>query len=386
MSATEPATIESIAQAAELDLEALVAILSPSGDREGAEAALALCARRLPSDAVLERVPCSSPEHAPDLLARLPGSGRARMLLLGHVDTVVAHSEHQPLHHEGDRWRGSGTVDMKGGVALALGLAGWLAERRELFAELAVLLVVDEEWRLQPFAHAQRFSGYDACLCFEAGERTLDGDEAVVVQRKAAGTIEVVAHGRAAHAGSNPDAGINALLAVAEAATVAGALHDPAGTEALSVVPARISAGGAMNVVPADGQLTIDVRARDDSSFRQVIDAIPRSVKGARVEVELLRSWPGMDSRAATAGVLESAGELLGRAIVGVARGGASDASHFAATIPLTIDGLGPRGGHAHSPEEFVLRSSLRERAEVAVAVAQAICRGAQPDDTGRFR
>jgi glutamate carboxypeptidase len=77
-----------------------------------------------------------------------------------------------------------------------------------------------------------------------------------------------------------------------------------------------------------------------------------------------------MDSREATAGLLERAGARLGRQLVGVARGGASDASHFASTIPLTIDGLGPRGGGAHTPEEFVLAASLHERAEVALAVA----------------
>ncbi|MCW2966715.1 MAG: family metallopeptidase, partial [Solirubrobacteraceae bacterium] len=56
-------------------------------------------------------------------------------------------------------------------------------------------------------------------------------------------------------------------------------------------------------------------------------------------------------------------------------RGGASDASHLAATIPVTIDGLGPRGGDAHHPDEFVLRSSLRPRAEVALAIAATALR-----------
>ena len=51
----------------------------------------------------------------------------------------------------------------------------------------------------------------------------------------------------------------------------------------------------------------------------------------------------------------------------------ASDASHFAATIALTIDGLGPRGGGAHTPDEFVLASSLHERAEVALAIAEEL-------------
>jgi glutamate carboxypeptidase len=80
-----------------------------------------------------------------------------------------------------------------------------------------------------------------------------------------------------------------------------------------------------------------------------------------------------MDTREATVGLLAAASASLGRPIRPAARGGASDASHFAASIPLTIDGLGPRGGGAHTPEEFVLAASLRERAEVALAVADRV-------------
>ena len=68
-----------------------------------------------------------------------------------------------------------------------------------------------------------------------------------------------------------------------------------------------------------------------------------------------------------------SASARLGRAVIGVGRGGASDASHLATTVPLTVDGLGPRGGGAHTPGEYVLRDSLRSRAEVALAVAAAV-------------
>jgi glutamate carboxypeptidase len=369
---TLPAT-SAMAAEAEADLEALVAISSPSGDAAGAEAALALCIERLPADASVERIPCSSPDHAPDLLARVHGTGSARVLLLGHVDTVIAHAEHLRLQRDGDMWRGSGAVDMKGGVALALGLARWLAERPDSFAELGVLLVVDEEWRSERFSHVGRFAGYDACLCFEAAERTPAGEEGVVVRRKAAGTLRVTGHGRAAHAGSNPDAGANALLALAEVASAAAALHRPDGPAELSVVPTRIGAGDAVNVVPADGELMIDTRAASEAAFDTVIEAVWSSAKAARVEVELIRSWPGMDTAQATRDVLEAAGERLGREIVGVARGGASDASHFAGAIPLTIDGLGPRGGHAHAPDEYVYGPSMYERAQVAMAVAEAL-------------
>jgi glutamate carboxypeptidase len=373
LSARAHGAVEALVDEAGADLEALVAISTPSGDVQGAEGAVALCEGRLPQSTTVERVPCSSPAHADDLLARVEGRGHGRLLLLGHLDTVVSHAEHIPLQRDGDAWRGSGAVDMKGGVALALALSRWLATRRELFAELALLLVLDEEWRLDPFAHLDRFAGFDACLCFEAGERAGGGAEGVIVQRKAAGTLSVTALGRAAHAGSDPDAGANALLALTDAARVAASLHDPGGADALSVVPSRIRSGGAINVVPAEGELMIDMRARSSAAFARVIDSLPGVSHGARIDAELIRSWPGMDSREATASLLEAAGTQLGRPIVGAARGGASDASHLAGVIPLTIDGLGPRGGHAHSPEEFVYAPSLRERLEVAIALCEVL-------------
>jgi glutamate carboxypeptidase len=83
-----------------------------------------------------------------------------------------------------------------------------------------------------------------------------------------------------------------------------------------------------------------------------------------------------MDARVATAALLEAAAAAVGRQIIGAGRGGASDASHFASTIPLTVDGLGPRGGGAHAPHEYLLASSIRPRAEVALAVVDAALTG----------
>jgi glutamate carboxypeptidase len=259
---------------------------------------------------------------------------------------------------------------MKGGVVLALGVARALAPRPELFAELALLLVTDEEWRTVAFAHAPRFSHYDACLCFEAGERGPAGEEGVVVRRKAAATLRVRARGRAAHSGSAPDQGRSALLALAEIAQTIVGLHDPKGPERLSVVPTVFRSGEALNVVPAAGELIVDLRADRLEAFEPVVDAIPSDAGGVGLTATVERRWPGMDSRAPTASLLKRAAQRLGRPIVGVVRGGASDASHFASLIPLTVDGLGPRGGGAHTPEEFVATESLHERAEVALAVA----------------
>ena len=93
--------------------------------------------------------------------------------------------------------------------------------------------------RLEPFTHVERFAEYDACLCFEAGERGPHGEEGVVVRRKAATTLCVRAHGRAAHSGSQPDQGRNALLALATAAQAVAAHHAPRGPDRLSAVTSR---------------------------------------------------------------------------------------------------------------------------------------------------
>lgn len=355
------------------DLEALVAVSSPSGDEVGAEEAISLCQSFLPAGIDSERVPCSTAGFAPDLIARLSGTGSRRVLLLGHLDTVISHEAHAPLHQREGKLFGPGTADMKGGVAISLAVFRTLAQRTELFAELALLLVCDEEWRTAPFGHVQRFAGYDACLCFEAGERTPDGLEGVIVRRKGAGTLRVRASGRAAHSGSAPQDGRNALLALSRAAVAVAGLADPEGPERLTVVPTILRSGDAFNVVPAQGELVFDIRAADTSAFGRVRDRVPRELDGVELTPALERVWPAMDTEQATAGLLAQVTQRLGRPVVARARGGASDASHFADAIPLTVDGLGPRGGGAHTPGEFIYEASLRERLEVALAVALGI-------------
>jgi glutamate carboxypeptidase len=362
-----------IAASAERDLAALVDVSSPSGDVEAAEAAVAVATALLPEGVTTERLECSSPGHAEDLLAHLPGRGEGKLLLLGHLDTVIPHSEHHPIRRDGDLLRGPGTIDMKGGVALSLGVARALAERPELFAEVSLLLVVDEEWRTAPFKHAARFADHDACLCFEAGETTPDGGDAVIVVRKAAGTLRVRAEGLAAHSGSAPDEGRNALLALARVATQISDRHDPAGPDRITVVPTIMHSGEAFNVVPAAGELSFDVRAANLEAIEALIDDVPAEIDEVRLQADLTRRWPAMQMAERAAPLLTRAGELLGRPITGTERGGASDASHLAAGAPLlAIDGLGPLGGGSHAPDEHVVTASLLTRAEVALALVAA--------------
>ncbi len=364
---------ERIAARAERDLAALVDVSSPSGDVEAAESAVAVATALLADGVEIERLECSSPDHAEDLLAHLRGTGEGKLLMLGHLDTVVSHEAHHPMRREGELLRGPGTIDMKGGVALSLGVLRALAARPEAFAEVALLLVVDEEWRTAPFVHAARFAGHDACLCFEGGELA-DGEDAVVVARKAAGTIRIEADGLAAHSGSEPDAGRNALLALSRVATIAAGLHDPEGGDRLTVVPTILRSGQAFNVVPGEGELFLDVRAGDLEAIEGVLAAMPAEVDGVGLAAEMGRRWPAMDMVERSAEPLRRASELLGRRLVGAERGGASDASHLAAGAPLlAIDGLGPLGGGSHAPDEHILARSIHSRAEVALALVAAV-------------
>jgi len=366
-----------IAARAPQELERLVAVSSPSGDVAGADAAFAVARALAPAGASVERSPCSSAGHAEDLILTLPGSApRGRIMLLGHVDTVHSHEDHRALEDAGETLIGSGSVDMKAGDVLALGVLRELAARTESFQEVALLLVCDEEWRAGGFVHAERFAGWDACLCFEGGELTADGREAVVVKRKAAGTLQVLAHGRKAHSGSAPDKGANALLALAAAAQAVAGRHDPGGPDHLTAVPTVVNCGEAFNVVPGAGELLCDLRSDDVHAFDTVLASLPASIDGVRLESALLRRWPSMDSGAQTAPLLAAAADRLGRAIVGVSRGGASDASYMAPHIPITIDGLGPCGGGAHTTDEYVVCASLRSRAEVALAITAAVLHG----------
>jgi glutamate carboxypeptidase len=362
-----------IARHAERELDALVAVSSPSGDVHGAEEAVRVATAFLPDEAEFERIPCSSEGYAPDLLARLRGTGTVRLLLIGHLDTVHAHEAHKPPERDGDRLIGSGAVDMKGGDVLALGVLRALVPLSSSYAEVALLLVNDEEWRVGPLKHAPSFAGWDACLCFEAGQTGATGDDEVIVKRKAAGTLRVTARGQSSHSGSAPDKGRNALLALAAAAQAIGACHDPSGPERLTAVPTILNSGDAFNVVPDAGELYCDIRADRLAAFGPVLDSVPESVGGATLHAELVREWPGMDAREATTPLLAVAAERLGRPLHGGERGGASDASHLSQYVPLTIDGLGPRGGGAHTPEEYVGVSTLRPRAEVALAIVAAL-------------
>ena len=125
--------------------------------------------------------------------------------------------------------------------------------------------------------------------------------------------------------------------------------------------------------MPGAGELYCDCRADELDAIEDVLHRDPGRARGRAPGAAADPPLAGHALRGRGAPVLDRAAAALGRPVVGRSRGGASDASHFASAIPVTVDGLGPRGGKAHNPGEFVLAESLTPRAEVALALVQAV-------------
>ena len=146
----------------------------------------------------------------------------------------------------------------------------------------------------------------------------------------------------------------------------------PTGPHRLTAVPTVLRSGDAFNVVPGARRAVLrPARRRRSTRSRPCSRRSPPSVDGVALE---RGADPPLAGHALRGGrprrVLERATAALGRPVAAVPRGGASDASHFAAAIPVTVDGLGPRGGAAHNPERVRPRGVAGEpRAEVALAV-----------------
>ena len=310
-----------------------------------------------PDEAEIERPPCSTPASRPTCWRPSRGTGSGRVLLLGHLDTVVAHAEHRPLERHDGKLVGSGTVDMKGGVALALGVMRALAAVPESFAELSLL-----DGRRRGVAH-RRLRPRPALrrlrrlpLLRGGPARARAGRRRWWRSARPRRRCGSVARGVAAHSGSSPEKGRNALLALGEVARRVAALNDPAGPERLTAMPTVLHSRRRLQRRPAEGELVCDLRAERLEAFEPVLDAVPGERRRGRDRGGAgPAAGPGWTAASwSPSGSPRPAAELLGAPVRVGGRGGASDASHMAEHVALTVDGLGPRGGHAHHPDEFV--------------------------------
>ena len=351
------------------ELEALVEVESPSADEAATERAA-----RLVDDLLLAHLGSRGRWLADGGRGHLlwSGGGPVSVLLLGHVDTVwpTGTTARWPFRLEGGRATGPGVFDMKAGLVQGIHALAGLDD----LTGVALLVTTDEEVG-SPTSRALVEStarGARAALVLEPS-----AGGALKSARKGVSTYELVVHGRAAHAGLEPEKGANAGVELAGQLLRVLKLADPRlGT---TVTPTLLSAGTTSNTVPASGRLALDVRAavpaeqdRVDRALRSLVPAVP----GTRLELLGGPNRPPLDPAAAAELVLRArrvASELGLPPLADVAVGGGSDGNLTAGVGVPTLDGLGAVGDGAHAEGEHVLVDAMPQRAALVGRLVQEL-------------
>jgi glutamate carboxypeptidase len=196
---------------------------------------------------------------------------------------------------------------------------------------------------------------------------------ALKTERKGVALYRVQAHGRAAHAGLDPELGANAAVELAHQLLAIAELAEPElGT---TVTPTLVSAGTAANTVPAEASAQIDVRVRTLAEAERVaaaFAALHPVLDGTSLQVEHGVAIPPLEHHASAA-LFERAQGLaaaLGLApLTEAAVGGGSDGNALAARGLPVLDGLGAVGDHAHAEGEYALVAALPDRAALVAAL-----------------
>jgi glutamate carboxypeptidase len=380
-------------------LKDLVSIESGSGDRDGLDKLAELIAGRLqalggkveliePALANIYRM-VDTPERIGRMVqARFTGTGTKKILLIAHMDTVYLRGmlAKQPFRIDGKRAYGLGISDDKQGIAVILHtLAILKAMNFRDYGLVTVLINADEE-RSSPGSRSllTKLGGeHDAVFSCEASR--VDSDR---LSLTTAGIAAVVLNvqGKASHAGSAPEKGLNALYELAHQMLQTRDLSDPA--TGLKMNWTVASAGTNRNVIPAIASATADVRVLRVADYDGIEQKVRERIKqqlipDTRVEMIFERRRPPLELTPASQTLARHAQSIyaeIGKELVigDVAEGGGTDAA-FAAlkTQAPVIERFGLRGFGAHSNDaEYIDIDSIVPRLYLLARMIMDVSQG----------
>jgi glutamate carboxypeptidase len=304
---------------------------------------------------------------------------RQQIMVLGHMDTVYRAGTlaKMPFRVSGGRAWGPGTFDMKAGLVLALFAVDALkATGTKTSKRLVFLWTSDEEIGSESSRRAiERESRQsDVVLVLEP---SFGPDGRLKTARKGVGGAEIVVTGRSAHAGVDPEKGVNAVHELALQIQRVMKLNNP--RRGITVQATVVAGGTVSNVIPASARAELDIRysrMADAATLQRQLRRLRPILKGARVEVRGERNRPPLERTAATRALFRQAQSLMrdmGLPLGEAATGGGSDGNLTAALGVPTLDGLGAVGDGPHSPREHVVIRALPERAALIAGLLASL-------------
>ena len=383
-------------------LKELVSIESGSADREGLDRIAEVIARRLKalgaSVEFIEPGPdtvrfSNTPEKLGKMVrATFSGSGNRKILLLAHMDTVYPRGmlAQQPFRVEGDRAWGLGIADDRHGIAVILhSLAILKAMDFRDYGTVTVLINGDEEINSPASRNTITRLGaeHDAVMSFEGGGNPKEDRVRLATSGIAQAVLTV--RGRASHAGSAPELGVNALYELAHQILQMRDLSEPA--VGLKVNWTVANAGIVRNMIPPGAQAYADIRVDRlvdlDAVEQKLRDRIRNKLlPDTQVELEFERTFPPLQatdaSRALAAHAQRIYGEIGKNLVVrDRSAGGGTDAANAALkTKAPVIEGFGLHGFGAHTTNaEYVLLDSIEPRLYLATRMIMDIAQGKAP-------
>jgi len=304
------------------------------------------------------------------------GNARENILLMGHRDTVFPKGEPQrrPFTIEGDRAFGPGVADMKAGLVMNMFVLAAFKKFGGAPGPLVALFTGDEEIGSPEGRPVIEAEAKAARVVFNSEPGRPSGG--IVTGRKGGVFSLFDIEGKAAHSGGNFEAGISAIGELAAKITAIHALTDLARGITLNV--GLVTGGQSVNTVAPHAQGQIDLRYVEPADREEVMAKIhaiinKSFVPGTRAKLTIKGEFLPLTQSPEAAKLFatyRAAATESGFDPSGEFSGGCADSGFTAAMGAPTLCAVGPVGGKAHTPEEYLELGSLVPRAQ---AVARAI-------------
>src|SRR5665213_3681628 len=352
-------------------LKSIVNIDSGSGDVAGGKQVEEILAAQLKSSGAEVRYePAESPNLLTNLVAVFHGTGKAKILIIAHIDTVFGPGTvaKRPFSIEGDRAHGPGVGDEKAGVVNAVIALKILHDLGFKNYASITLLLDDSEERGSPGSTKlikTLAREHDVEFNMEPG----DPPDALTVWRKGSASIRIQVTGRAAHAGMAPQNGRNAAVElVHQLSALEGAF--PHAGEGMTVNLTILKSGERNNIIPDLAEATLNVRYRRPEEFTAVLAKVEAGAKTTVVpDTTIVVSHdPAFPPLTENADIDELAARAktiyaeLGKTVELSGNGGASESALAMAEGTPALDGLGFVGADFHTDHEWIDLASVTPR------------------------